>query len=176
MMTAVLFCKAYNEFINGIISAGDEVPKRTEKSLQPIISLFENERKNFVEQAAEIFRLANAVYEPESEEFYGSGLSDLIMNAEAESKDDVLEIVEDFERLSDRIEESRNWWESESRWPKVFVGGSPFTKSKRISVIAEKFADGGESFFFLMLGPTRMDYRKLLDFFKILENHCIDRK
>jgi transcriptional regulator of heat shock response len=95
---------------------------------------------------------------------------------ELSSKDEVLQVVEDFENLSSRIEEERRWWERESSWPQVFIGGSPFTRSRNTSIIVERFDRGNEKFFFVMLGPTRMDYQKSINFFKTLEQSLFDKK
>lgn len=168
--------KAYKLFVGNLLSEKEESSRRARQAFGTLLSLFEQERRLFVQNVANTFDSLIAGYEPEQEEFYGSGLSDLMTRMEITSKDELLEIVEDFENLSSRIEEERAWWEKESSWPQVFIGGSPLTRSKNISVIAERFGEGDKKFFFLMLGPTRMDYQKSIHFFKTLEQSLFDKK
>lgn len=168
--------KAYKFFVDGLLSEKEESSRRVRQAFGTLVSLFEQERKMFIEHVADAFDSLIAGYEPKREEFYGSGLSDLMTRMELDSKDEILQIVEDFENLSSRIEEERRWWEQESSWPQVFIGGSPLTRSRNTSIIVERFDRGNEKFFFVMLGPTRMDYQKSIHFFKTLEQSFVDKK
>lgn len=161
--------KAYKALVEKLMLGRKEATDNVEKSLMRLCSLFEEERRGFINETADIFGSLIAGYDSSEDEFYGTGLSDLIMRIQTDSKKDMLEIVEDFEKMSNRIEEERSWWERESSWPQVFVGRSPFMRSKNVSVIAEKFNNGQGDFLFMMVGPTRMDYEKSLNFFKMLE-------
>ncbi len=168
--------KAYKIFVEKLLSENKHRSRRAKQAFGALLSLFERERRAFVDHAADVFDAFIAGYEPKQDSFYGSGLSDLITRADIDSKDEMLEIIEDFENLSSRIEKEKEWWERESTWPQVFIGGSPLTRSRNLSVIAERFDDGNEKFFFVMLGPTRMDYRKSIRFFKTLEQSLFDKK
>jgi len=54
--------------------------------------------------------------------------------------------------------------------PSVFIGRSPITKSKDLSVVADYYEKDGEVFLIAAVGPKWMDYEKNIKFFKYLRD------
>lgn len=131
-------------------------------------NFWRNEKEFFVEKIAKALRVLSVGYEANGARIYNSGLKDLIENFDFTSKDDLMAVVKDFEFLGDNIESQKNWWSKENSWPQVFVGKSPITKCKHLSVLMEKLNDDGDDFMLIAIGPKRMDYEKSLGVFKAL--------
>ena len=126
-------------------------------------------RKSFVEEMADEFGLFGAGFIPGGGEFFGSGLNELLENLDTVSKEDLVEVVRDFEMLPERILENKSWWEKEKEWPRVFVGQSPVTRSPHVSVFATYLRCEPENFLVITIGPKRMDYTRPIRFLKSLE-------
>lgn len=150
-----------------------EEPKRTKGSdaFRELAADFKRgERKSFVEEVAEELGLLGVGFLPQGGEFYGSGLEDLLERLDTVTKEDLVEVVRDFERLPERILENKSWWQKEKDWPRVFVGQSPVTRSPNISVFATYLKCEPGNFLMITIGPKRMDYTKPIRFMKSLEN------
>jgi transcriptional regulator of heat shock response len=76
----------------------------------------------------------------------------------------VNEIAEDFERLDERIEFFSGAIMNNAQ-PAVFIGRSPITRSRHLSVIADSFSWDGQSFMLAAIGPKCMDYERGIGFF-----------
>ncbi|MEK7465341.1 MAG: hypothetical protein AAB631_01030 [Patescibacteria group bacterium] len=126
------------------------------------------ERRSLVEELADYLGLLSVGYVPRDNQVYESGLRVLLKNIEADKKEEWMEVVNDFEALPERFERQKAWWEKETSWPRVYIGGSPITKSKHLSVIASSLGEGKERFLLLAIGPKRMDYKKSLKLMKSL--------
>jgi len=160
--------KAYRFFVDGILKNNDE-EKKEKRETRPFVSeLVEGRKKEFIENLSEYLGVLSVGYEPRGNRMYGSGLSDLFSRLEFEAKEEFLRIVEDFESLEKRM--SADFWEDENEWPRVFIGKSPITRSRHLSVIADKIRPGRENFFVFMIGPNRMDYEKSLELLKSMED------
>jgi len=164
--------KAYRLFVDGFLS-GKALSMLLEECLPPaeeLLSFFlEGERRAFVEDLSDRLDVLGAGYAPKGGELYQSGLSSLLGKLDTDAKEEFVRVAEDLESLGERLDEDR-WWERESVWPRVFVGRSPFTKSRHLSVIADRLSHAGDDFLVLAIGPNRMDYEKSIAIFKALED------
>lgn len=166
--------KAYEYFTRRLVKrlpaqAGERQPRHRERMPRFAEDLARGEMRNFVEGMARHFALLGVGYGFSRERFYESGLYELFSNLDAMGRDDILGIARDVERIESRIGEGGEWLEGEE-WPKVFIGRSPVTESKELSVIANRFSVGRRPFLLLMIGPTRMDYEGSLRFMEELED------
>jgi len=115
-------------------------------------------------------------YDPESGDLYQSGLDDLFGQLTATGHRELTEVARDIERLGERcaelMERSARLGVGEDALPRVFIGKrSPLTASEHLAVIVDEYRDGeGGNFFFVALGPKRMDYQRNLSLFKLLHN------
>ncbi|MGC9603456.1 MAG: hypothetical protein ABSF47_03245 [Minisyncoccia bacterium] len=149
-----------------------EEPKRESKvsAFRELEADFrKGERKSFVEEVAEEFGLLGVGFLPGGGEFFGSGLEGLLEQLDTMSKEDLVEVVRDFEMLPERIMENKSWWEKEKEWPRVFVGQSPVTRSPHVSVFATYLRCEPGNFLVITIGPKRMDYTRPIRFLKSLE-------
>ncbi len=160
--------KAYRFFVEDFLASEPKEEKMLESFRDLIAGFMKGERKSFVEEVADQFGLLGAGFFPEEEEFYGSGLNELLEQLDTATKEDLVEVVRDFEMLPERILENKSWWEKEKEWPRVFIGGSPITKSPNISVFATYLRCDPEDFLFITIGPKRMDYARPIRFLKSL--------
>lgn len=99
-----------------------------------------------------------------------SGLSELIERMPMSAKEEILSIVNDFEAIEERIQRQRDWILNEQFWPKVFIGESPITRSKDLSVVAGKISNDGNDVIIFSIGPKRMDYEKAIGIMKLLSD------
>ena len=108
--------------------------------------------------------------DPEKDIALSSGFEDLIAETHQDRKM-LLQIAKDFEMIPERVQEERSWWEEEKVWPQVFIGRSPLTKTKNLSVIIGKVQDKENDILLMALGPKRMDYENSLRLFRHLRDH-----
>jgi len=161
--------KAYRFFVEFFLNE-ESGGERTASPFRGLIGEFANVgRRDFIRDVAERFGILGAGFEPGENEFYGSGLDELLEQMDDLTKDDMVQIVRDFEMLPKRIMEHRSWWEKEEHWPQVFIGGSPVTKSPHLSVLATYLECGSENFLMFTIGPKRMDYAKPIHFLRSLK-------
>lgn len=141
-----------------------------EKEVWQIVEDLALERMEILtEYLAKYLNVLGAVYGLNRNEFYTSGLEDLFSAVEIEDKKELGRIIRDFEmlpkRLSETADEIENWEK-----PQVYVGRNPITRSSYLSVISEKFSCGEDEFIILTIGSRRMDYRKSLCLYRLLED------
>lgn len=114
--------------------------------------------------------LLGAGYAEKQKNFYASGLDELVEQVNVSDKSELYEIIKDFERLEERIE---NWVGKEREATKetnVFIGKkSPITKSPHLAVMTGVIGEGDEKTLLIAIGPKRMNYEKGLKFFKSIE-------
>ena len=122
-----------------------------------------------IEDLSDRLGLLSVGYEVELDRVYCFGLEELFDQLEFTDKSDLLRIVRDLDLLKPRLEEIKNKWQHDRDWPKVFIGENPITKSKHLSLIAERIDLDDETFFILAIGPKRMNYEKSL---KLLKKFC----
>lgn len=163
--------KAYKFFVEELISSDLNSQIKRQVAVQMVDNFLEGRKDILANDLANYLDLLSVVYEPSVENFHNSGLRELFDQVEAERKKDLSAVVRDFERLPYRLRKKKRWWESESSWPKVFIGSSPVTESKHLAVIAQRFSLNDENFLVMAIGPRRMDYRKPLGLFKYFEEN-----
>ena len=126
---------------------------------------------DFVDNFAQELSVLGVGYAPSGRAVYKSGLDELFGRlAEDGWFTDFKEacgIIQDFERLDERMDVLMDFLTGEE--PRVFIGRSPITKSKNLSVIAEVLSVGSGKFLFAAVGPKRMDYERGLNLFMTLK-------
>lgn len=118
-------------------------------------------------EIADELGVMGAGYDPRRGIFRESGLVNLIEDLELDAHEELLEVVRDIERLEERfIARLERWEDDDGPWPKVFVGETPLTKTKLLSVLVGRMGNARDPFFVLAVGPLRMDYEKSLALFR----------
>ncbi|MCS6789109.1 MAG: hypothetical protein NZ484_00880 [Patescibacteria group bacterium] len=108
---------------------------------------------------------------PEEEFVYKEGLEYLIDKSDWQTKDEIKEIVHDFENLEDNLAKQDQILEEEN-FIKVFVGKrNPLTKSDSLSIIMADYDVKQERILLLTMGPKRMNYKKAFCIFKGLKKY-----
>ncbi len=128
--------------------------------------LVDREIHNIISSLSDELRLLSVGYESSENEVYKSGLGGLFEQLVFASRGDLLEVVRDIEMLDERMREMRPALTGDA--PKVFIGKSPVTDSRQLSVVADKFNDGQDEFLLMVIGPKRMNYEKVIKLFKNL--------
>ncbi|OGY64892.1 MAG: hypothetical protein A3I24_04195 [Candidatus Harrisonbacteria bacterium RIFCSPLOWO2_02_FULL_41_13b] len=121
----------------------------------------------FIDEVSEELRILSVGYNPRQQEVYKSGLDDLVGSLDFENKKDIFEVVSDFEMIDERVNSILNYLDNR---PKVFIGKSPITKSQNLSVVAGRYKRGEDPLILIAIGPKRMDYEKVIQLFKALNN------
>ena len=105
-------------------------------------------------------------------EIYKSGLEELFSQLDMETKEEMHEIIHDFDRLDERLHEINQKIFSVIKEPRVFIGNkSPITQSKHLSVIMDSYSIGDHKVLIAIIGPKRMDYDKNLKLFKLFHEY-----
>src|SRR3989338_4082927 len=78
--------------------------------------------------------------------------------------------LQDFESLDKRIDIMKEKIFNTLSLPQVFIGKSPITQSKNLSVVMDSFNIKGGKVLVAIIGPKRMDYDKTLKVFKNLKD------
>lgn len=127
--------------------------------------------EDFVSDVSEELNILSAGFSKTEETVYKSGLDDLFEHLVSYlDSNEMLNIIQDFEGLDQRMGNLKNFVKAGDA-PKVFIGRSPITKSRHLSVIAECLESDGDEFFIAALGPKRMDYKKGLNFFVTIRDY-----
>ncbi len=153
--------KAYHFFVEALL-AEDEMGELSVGSVGLRRDFLRGERQAFIEACANYLRVLSIGYEPLEDQLYESGLRALLERIEGEDKEDLVQVVEDFESLPKRLGRVESRWRNAAEWPKVFIGENPLTKSSHLSVLMSCFGTGDSRFFVVAIGPKRMDYRRAL--------------
>lgn len=156
--------KAYRYFVNCIMKDEDFACKVDSKVIgMAVKELVSGRHDDLTKMLSEHLKLLSVTYNSKSETIFKRGLGSLFEENEYfnESRE-IKKIVEDFEMISDRLEGVTDKWRSQEMWPRVFVGKSPITKSRHLSVIAGKFRVKQGDVFVINIGPKRMNYEKSL--------------
>ncbi len=104
-----------------------------------------------------------------SSEVYKFGLDDLFECLDTDARQDLNEIIRDFESLDKRMREFQKKFIQKLSAPQVFIGKkSPITYSDNLSVIVDSYKIEGKKVIIAVIGPKRMDYDKNLKFLKSL--------
>ncbi|MEK7076972.1 MAG: hypothetical protein AAB967_01955 [Patescibacteria group bacterium] len=158
--------KAYKFFVEEIRREMEKETRERGREAEILTGLLlEGERKKFVRMLAKELKTLGVCYDIEEEMLYGSGFGELLGHLDASIN--IRRVVEDFEMIPERLMEEKDWWEGESDWPQIFIGKSPLTKSRDLSVIVSKMeTKNGESALILAMGPKRMNYEHSLRLFR----------
>lgn len=155
--------KAYRYFVDALLT--DEADEDEVRSGSDIFSY---DMKALVQEMAEKLNVLSVGYDARGGVLYGSGLCELLEHLETDAKEELVDVVSDFESLEERLAKKRDWWEEEDLWPRVFVGESPVTRSDHLSVIAGRYDDHERTILLFSIGPKRMDYQRSVRMFKSL--------
>jgi len=127
--------------------------------------------KNFIEDIADELGNLGVGYSALEDNIYKSGLGGLFDNLlstyDFNDPQEIKQIVRDFEALNEKINSLLNFFEKNDE-PKVFIGKSPITKSRRLSVVADVYDLDGDRFVLAVIGPKQMDYFKNIKLLKAL--------
>lgn len=110
-----------------------------------------------------------AGYDPRRGIFRERGLANLIEELELQAHEDLMGAVKDIELLEERLISKLDLLSRDDEWPKVYVGETPLTKTKLLSIMVGRVGGDRDPFFVLAVGPLRMDYEKSLALFRALE-------
>lgn len=159
--------KAYAAYVESI--------EKNEKRVKPPRGRYKNDPETIPKEIAEELNVMGAGYDPRRRVFRECGLTNLIEELGTEAREELLGVVRDVERLEERLVSHLGVWEDDEVWPKVFVGETPLTKTKLLSILVGRIggaclpAGRRDPFFVLAVGPLRMDYEKSLALFRTFD-------
>lgn len=153
--------KAYAAYVESI--------EKNEKRVKPPRGRYKNDPETIPKEIAEELNVMGAGYDPRRRVFHECGLTNLIEELGTEAREELLGVVRDVERLEERLVSHLGAWEDDDVWPKVFVGETPLTKTKLLSILVGKMGSARDPFFVLAVGPLRMDYEKSLALFRTFD-------
>ena len=160
--------KAYRLFIRELLER--EESGRTFGRFENLIeSFFEGERARLIENMAGYLKALSVGYEPETDWFMKSGFKNMLECLALTDRDEILEVVDDFENLSSRLMKTAEKWRGEEEWPQVFLGRNRITRSPHLAVMVDRLRPANQDFFVMVIGPKRMDYEKSLGVLRSLE-------
>lgn len=120
---------------------------------------------DFVGEIADSLRLLGVGYQIKGEAVYKSGLDELVAALDFDDKRDIFDVISDFEMIDERVANILDYLDGAV--PKVFIGRSPVTKSRYLSVVADCYNLGNRKAVIMAIGPKRMDYQKTINIFKL---------
>lgn len=137
-----------------------------------IVNLFKNKDwKNLAKKISERLNLLSFIADLTRERFiYKEGLEYLIDKINLENISQLKKIIRDFENLDEEIFEDDKILK-EKNFIKIFIGRkNPWCKSDFISVVAGDYQICNSRILISVMGPKRMDYKKVYFIFKGLKN------
>lgn len=135
-------------------------------------NLYGGQLKDFIEAISEETKLLGVGQQEREGEVYKSGLEELFDRIDLETKQEIHEIIHDFEMLDRRLGEVRMKFFNAFNSPQVFIGEkSPITHSRNLSVIMDSYDIDGKKILIAVIGPKRMDYGKNLKLFKLFHEY-----
>jgi transcriptional regulator of heat shock response len=100
------------------------------------------------------------------EAVYKAGLEQLIDQLDWRDQNGIRSVIHDFQEVDERVASAG---EKVGAGPKIFVGKkSPVTKSESLSVVGGNYKIGDATVAIFVIGPKRMDYKKVIHIFKSL--------
>ncbi len=163
--------RAYRFYVEYVLQEVTGVPSIAQGPVRMLVEQFlAGDRERFIHAMAARLNALSVGYDVGENAIYESGLHELLEHVDVERKDDLVEVVNDFEHLPQRITERPGWWQGRHQWPSVFIGQSPVTRSEHLSVIAGLLRFGRKSFLLMAVGPKRMDYGKSVGLFRTVAN------
>lgn len=117
---------------------------------------------------------------------YKEGLERVFERLEWERREEIKQIIRDYEELDGRLERALESAGEESRGKEksdkaqepadVYIGRkSPLTKSERLAVVTDDYRIGNEHFVVCFVGPKRLDYERAAAIFRALRG-VVDRE
>lgn len=167
--------KGYEFFVSQIMEdLLQDVRLEATRTIQSLYREFERRAfHDFIDDLSEELNLLGVGYVANSKEVYKSGLDELfgqlVSGYFVSDPHEMFQIVKDFEMLDERLGSLLNFV-SRSDEPKVFIGRSPITKSRELSVIADRYEIDGDEFVLAAIGPKRMNYERNLALFRKLKS------
>lgn len=157
--------KAYKYFVDSVIE------KKSKKEHRWIDEeKIEDDFKGFIDDISRHLGVLSVGFNTYENTIIESGLCELIERMPSSAKEEILSVLNDFEAIGERIQKHREWIQNESFWPRVFIGESPITKSKDLSVVAGKISNEDGNIVIFSIGPKRMDYEEAIGIMKLLSN------
>ncbi|MBI2278998.1 MAG: hypothetical protein HYU81_02980 [Candidatus Brennerbacteria bacterium] len=159
--------KAYATYVESIENNGKLRPLlRRQKSGDPV-----HEQETLPKEIAESLNVMGAAYDPHRKTFRECGLANLVEELETDERGELLNVIRDIEHLEERLASRLDAWAADEEWPKVFIGETPLTETKLLSVVIGRLSSprARNSCFVLAVGPLRMNYEKSLALFRAFE-------
>ncbi len=104
---------------------------------------------------------------------YKEGLDNLVDNLDWDTREQICQVIHDFESIDERVEGQQKNSAPEDRTVGVYVGKkSPFTKSEDLSVIVARIPHPNlkdDDLTVLVVGPKRMDYERAIQLLQQLQ-------
>lgn len=123
--------------------------------------------EGFLRRLSEELGVAGAIGRKEAA-LEKDGLEPLMEGLAWNSREEVLQVVRDFEALEERLGRMERMFTE--NFLDVFIGRkSPVTKSEELAVIAGDYDFGGGRVFLFAIGPKRMDYERVAGLLKGLK-------
>jgi heat-inducible transcriptional repressor len=157
--------KAYKHFVANVI---EKESKTEQKWIDE--DKIEDDLKGFMDDLSHHLGVLSIGFDVEKNIVVGSGLCELLERIPTDAKEGLLSIVSDFEAIEERLQKQREWMMNDSMWPRVFIGESPITKSKELSVVAGKVINDENEVIIFSIGPKRMDYERAIGIMKLISN------
>ncbi len=154
--------RGYDFFAARALAAGKPQSPRTMEEM-----LREGDYEGFLSRLSEELGVAGAI--GTREEVVGkNGLEPLMENLAWDSREEVMQVVRDFEALEERLSRVERMFTED--FLDVFIGRkSPVTKSNELAVIAGDYNFGEGRVFLFAIGPKRMDYERAVALLKGLK-------
>ena len=106
--------------------------------------------------------LLSVAVDPAAATIYKTGLEALIENLNWQDRDELRSVIRDFESVGERASLAAE----RIGEPQVFIGKkSPVTESENLSVVCNTYQVGDATVSIFAIGPKRMDYKKVINFF-----------
>lgn len=158
--------QGYEFYIQTILADEELEPVLNQKMISFFIS---SDWPNFSSSLSKSLGLLSVIDPKSDNVVYKSGLETLLDQINWETTEEVRRVIKDFEEIDTRIREVSAKMNKEGSL-KIFIGQSPITDSRELSVIIERCDIGGDSVILAGVGPKRMNYKKVVKTFKGLKD------
>ena len=159
--------KAFRFFAEHALQKETENPKRSVKTARRMADLASSRKhKEFIKEFADELGCLGICFDTKETDIWQSGFAELLRAMQGVATERMWSVAEDVEHISERLVEESDWWEEDVKWPRIFVGKNPVTKSSELSLVAGR-ADQGRLLVFAV-GPKRMDYERSVKLIKNL--------
>lgn len=106
---------------------------------------------------------------------YKEGLDRIFDRLEWEKREEIRQIIKDYEALDERLQRALHTGKEEESADgedpaEVFIGRkSPLTKSERLAVVTQDYRVGNDRIVICFVGPKRLDYERAAAIFRALK-------